>query len=183
MLYIRAHSLSRIQSQRGFSPFKHLKGRSSTYLCVTLVFWNRSCAENKCFFLKQKLFVTDAYRLKSHQLMISVFHFTGSLVLMFVCLELVMKVQMLVRALAQICLCHFSGKVWANPLLEVDLCEMHLSSIAIWTKSIISWQKISLCMKISHAPVFTYCSLYLVVPVPSSWRHDLHLETHSRILF
>ena len=66
MLYIRAHSLSRIQSQRGFSPFKHLKGRSSTYLCVTLVFWNRSCAENKCFFLKQKLFVTDAYGLKSH---------------------------------------------------------------------------------------------------------------------
>ena len=57
---------------------------------------------------------------------------------MFVCLELVMKTQNLVRALAYICLCHFSGKVWANPLLEVDLCEMHLSSIAIWTKSIIS---------------------------------------------
>ena len=63
-------------------------------------------------------------------------------VLMFVCLGLAKKVENLVRTLAQICLCHFSGKVWANPLLEVDLCEqMHLSSIALWTKALFSDKK------------------------------------------
>ena len=58
---------------------------------------------------------------------------------MFVCLELVMKVQNLVLTLSQICLYHLLSKLWANPLLKVDLCEqMHLSSPTLWTK-IIFW--------------------------------------------